>query len=648
MTSPRPIPTKIGIGPTGTAHLAFADNTLSCNEKRSLTGKITALSGDGAEAVIAALLAMDIDPGRVCRRCLKLPQFRDRYTEAWASRPTAPRLVRIEQPDSLAPQAIALLGAMLKEGIARRTDSGAMLLDLARTVEFLHPLLATPVGTGGDDKRGALILTGLLNRNGEMPEPAHKPVPGVTGPAQPAPEPGQVSPQPITGGFVEIERRTATGEQQDGDCFDCSQAYNKGQEIVVLRMIDHAAANPVTLHTHCRDLRARAWDDPDSADQWTVTPTGPAPRVMVVNGAHATRVPATPGESLTIEINDEPVIGIDLDGGAIGVWPDGEQWTRVATLPGHTAPDGADASGTTFTVDTVALRAENERLTARCRQLEQEAVRARQEAAEAGGRCDAQAASLAELARMAEQARCHSADFLGDADFYTEGADKRRRDGLRYTMARHTELTIALSTAARGYAQPKPTDLYFPDLPALLAEHGWKETPARELTMHEDTRPQPMLQTERCPAWLRVWRRGNDHVAAWFTSPRSLDWLSCNTRGRLAEIREIEQVITTKDAGRKEPLGPPKPGDGDTPWDTTIDQVAAIMDKLGWTSSSRCDEDTGTWRFEWVKRGHGLDEHGRPREVRVYGIGRPGKPAVVWYWAGRITALPQLWRIAER
>jgi len=159
----------------------------------------------------------------------------------------------------------------------------------------------------------------------------------------------------------------------------------------------------------------------------------------------------------------------------------------------------------------------------------------------------------------------------------------------------------------------------------------------------------PMLAKDRSPAWLRVWRRDRDHVAAWFTSPNGMDWLSCNTRGRLAELREIEQVITSKDTGRKEPLGPPKPGDGDTTMDATIDQVTAIMEQLGWTATSSGDDRAARRRFEWSKPGHGLDDRtGRRRQTRVYGIGRPDQPAIVWYWAGRITVLPQLWRIAER
>jgi len=306
-------------------------------------------------------------------------------------------------------------------------------------------------------------------------------------------------------------------------------------------------------------------------------------------------------------------------------------------------PDGATAE------QPATLGGEVDRLVTRCAELTDQAQQARAAANTAEAVRDAQAASLAQLAEMAEQLRCLHADWHNDILTFREEAMRRNKPGLRYTTGRLTELSDRLSAAARGYAQPKPSDLFYRDLPQLLSEHGWQEDPQARLEPHEDTRPAPMLREEdRTPAWLRVWRRDGDHFAAWFTSPYSLDWVSCNTRGRLAELREIDRVITSKKPSRREPSGPGKPVPTDPAPDFTIDQADAILRRHGWTSSNTCDERSMTWRFEWTKRGHGLDEHGRPRTVHVYGYGQPGMPATVWYWAGRITVVPQLARIAER
>ena len=38
-------------------------------------------------------------------------------------------------------------------------------------------------------------------------------------------------------------------------------------------------------------------------------------------------------ETVSVNVDGEPVVGIDLSTGTIGHWPDGEQWLVLATLP---------------------------------------------------------------------------------------------------------------------------------------------------------------------------------------------------------------------------------------------------------------------------------------------------------------------------
>jgi len=38
-------------------------------------------------------------------------------------------------------------------------------------------------------------------------------------------------------------------------------------------------------------------------------------------------------ETVSVNVDGEPVVGIDLSTGTIGHWPDGEQWVALATLP---------------------------------------------------------------------------------------------------------------------------------------------------------------------------------------------------------------------------------------------------------------------------------------------------------------------------
>ncbi|RAS59508.1 hypothetical protein C8D87_114120 [Lentzea atacamensis] len=168
-----------------TVHLAFPSGALHCNWSRTLADIIGEFVDYGVEPLIAALLHAEIEPGRLCRRCVTNPEFHHRHADDWTRRLPKPRRVQISRPRDLAPEAQPVLDTLMYDGIALPVADGAVVIDVEQAAESLRPVLDTPVGTGGDRKLGALALLGVLNRNGVTPEPAHLPVPGVTGPDVP-------------------------------------------------------------------------------------------------------------------------------------------------------------------------------------------------------------------------------------------------------------------------------------------------------------------------------------------------------------------------------------------------------------------------------------------------------------------------------
>lgn len=298
---------------------------------------------------------------------------------------------------------------------------------------------------------------------------------------------------------------------------------------------------------------------------------------------------------------------------------------------------------------TATLRGDHEQLVRRCAQLEAHALQARQAADAAEGVREAQAASLADLAERIDQLRCQAADLHNDVGFYAEGAGQRRLDGLRDVTERLATAAREAEAAARGYTGVKPSDIAFPGLPELLSLHGWIPRPDRVMTDDILSRP-----STRDHAWVRGWTRGTHTIAVWFTSPRSLSYARCDTRGRLFEATEIRYIITSKNAGEDTPLAPPT-STPDTLMDLTLNQVDAFLLDNGFTAvecqpsaqappaRARPSNNPTTRRMTWLKPG--TSEH---RDLRVYGAGRDDEIAVLWYWAGPIRSLAQLARIATR
>lgn len=326
-------PTHIGTVNHGRVHIAEADSTLFCTTARSITHKIGPLIPDSTAFPVigaprGALLATayatlsdhGLPPHRLCARCRK-------HAEAY-DRDTTPRLLRVDKPGDLGPQARDLIDILLHESIAKPGDDATVLLDIDRTGAFIEPILNTPVGTGGDRKTGALILSSLLVCGGRPPGPATKPVPGDSDPSE------QALARPITGGLTEIARRTSTGAQVEGECHDCGRTFNKNREIVAFRALAEPNEDPVNLHPHCVELRIRAWANPNWADRWTVLDGGYDPHVMAISGKNETRIPVMSGELLVIVIDGVGAVGINPASSEIVVSSDDERWTVIETPSG--------------------------------------------------------------------------------------------------------------------------------------------------------------------------------------------------------------------------------------------------------------------------------------------------------------------------
>lgn len=331
--------------------------------------------------------------------------------------------------------------------------------------------------------------------------------------------------------------------------------------------------------------------------------------------------------------------------------PTGAQVMQLASYRMPTLPAATMLPSRHSGAEAQALSTENQQLLARCAQLEAEALQARHAADAAEGVRRAQAASLADLADRVDQMRCLAADLHNDVDFYLENASQQRRDGLLYVTERLMNTAREADAAARGYTGIKPTDIAAPNLPSLLSEHGWKPRPDRLMTDDILRRP-----STRDRAWVRGWTRGTHTIALWFTSPVSLSYARCDTRGRLFEFHEIRHVITSTHAGADTPLAPPTSAQDHLWMDATIDQVDAFLSKNGFTmieqqpvslalpgDDARSTTSRKGRRLTWLKPGNS-GHH----DLRVYGSGRDDEPAVLWYWAGPIRSLAQLARLATR
>lgn len=269
--------------------------------------------------------------------------------------------------------------------------------------------------------------------------------------------------------------------------------------------------------------------------------------------------------------------------------------------------------------------------------------RARADAGE--GLARLRAASLDELAGLAEEVRCQVDDLTDDA----HSSRPMPQQGLRNVTARLSRLADTLSRAARGYAGARATDMAYPRLFEDLDEHGWTALPDRDL---DGTLPPiPISELGDHSGYRRGWRRGFQTITLWFTGPCSLAYGAASGHGRLWTTQEVKAVITSaptpKDVVRDGIAASRKTLA--VPFDATYDQVAEHMRAAGWgapVDEHPCD-DRG------IRRPNGTGTSGAWESTsalgfRVYAWGIGDEPAHVWYWAGPIANLAALRRLTDR
>lgn len=278
----------------------------------------------------------------------------------------------------------------------------------------------------------------------------------------------------------------------------------------------------------------------------------------------------------------------------------------------------------------------------RAARADADSERARADAAEGVSRL--QAASLAELARLAEDVRCLVADLTDDA----HSSQPIPPDRLRRFTAQLNERADTLARAATGYADARATDMAYPSIHADLDAHGWTPRPDRDL---DGTLPPiPITELSDRRGYRRGWQRGAEWITLWFTGPHGLAYAESSRYGRLCEAREVRAVITSPPHGAADQDEPAttRPATAAIPFDATFEQVAEHMRAAGWGSPAevyRCDA-RGKRRANGSRTCAVWRRPSNPAaQLSVWG--RQGEPAQVRYWAGPVVDLATLSRITE-
>ncbi|WP_054047235.1 hypothetical protein [Alloactinosynnema sp. L-07] len=200
---------------------------------------------------------------------------------------------------------------------------------------------------------------------------------------------------------------------------------------------------------------------------------------------------------------------------------------------------------------------------------------------------------------------------------------------------------------ADGYTGLNQRDMVYPDITAELDSHHWSEQPGSTADAN------PSVRHER--GWLRTFHRGAHVLNLWFTSPTSLAAAALSGRGPLRDTREVKAAITSRDTPGPlhVPFQWPRGKDTATTNDMTWEEATSYLHTYGFTltASSLCDangvpdpdSDGGRQVHTWIKPDA---RRTAPVSVRLYE--RAADRPVAWYWAGRISCLPQLYRICVR
>lgn len=253
-----------------------------------------------------------------------------------------------------------------------------------------------------------------------------------------------------------------------------------------------------------------------------------------------------------------------------------------------------------------------------------------------------QAASLHELAKLAEELRCQVADLHDD----TLSSSPMPLHGLRNVTGRMNGLAETLSRAARGYAGARTTDMLYPTVADDLRTHRW--TPRPDSGLDGVLPPIPITELPDRRGYARGWHRGPQWITLWFTGPCALAYADSSDHGRLTDVDAIRAVITSDRPLSTQALADwvaARQETHTTPFDASYVRVVEHL-RLSWggpLDSDRCDEH-GNPNPDGPGKSSTWACPGDPDfRLHVWAVGH--EPAHVRYWAGPVVDMAHLVQI---
>ncbi len=266
--------------------------------------------------------------------------------------------------------------------------------------------------------------------------------------------------------------------------------------------------------------------------------------------------------------------------------------------------------------------------------------RARADSVEALSRV--QAASLAELAKLAGELRCQVSDLADDA----LSSKPMPVHGLRNVTGRMDGLAVTVSRAASGYAGARTTDMLYPTVDDDLRAHEWTPRPDRGLD--GVLPPIPITEFGDIRGYARGWHRGPQWITLWFTGPTALVYADSSDHGRLTSVDAVRAVITSARSLSASALAEwvaARQEAHTVPFDASYVRVFAHLRSGPWSAIDidRCDKfgvrtsdgtgNTSVWACP------------NDPDFRVYVWGIGNGPAHVRYWAGPVVDMAHLVQI---
>lgn len=251
----------------------------------------------------------------------------------------------------------------------------------------------------------------------------------------------------------------------------------------------------------------------------------------------------------------------------------------------------------------------------------------------------AQAASLAGLARLAEELRCQVADLHDDA----LSSNPMHVRGLRNVTGRMDGLAETLSRAARGYSGARTTDMIYPTVGDDLRAHHWTPRPDRGLD--GVLPPIPITELPDRRGYARGWHRGPQWITLWFTSPSTLAYADSSDHGQLTDVDAVRAVITSSQPLSADALAAwveARQKAHTVPFDASYVRVFEHL-RGSWggpLEEHRCDERGVPARDGPGRRSAWACPSDPDFRLYVWGIGN--EPAHVRYWAGPVVDMAHL------